>query len=136
MIYANFGGRKVKENEKGDEICRKYATEMKNEKPQRRSPERESSNGDTHGGEEKGCAALINTTRKIAPQVNSKNESRGQRGRNKETNILERISYTEVEAEGVKSGGDIEIGIDGTGAVGSAVLVVTIGLIGGMDSDT
>jgi hypothetical protein len=62
----------VKENEKGDENCRKYATEMKNEKLQRRSRERESPNGDPQRGVEKGCAALINTKRKIAPQVNSK----------------------------------------------------------------
>ena len=33
MIYANFGGWKVKENEKGNENCRKYATEMKNAPP-------------------------------------------------------------------------------------------------------
>ena len=65
-----------------------------------------------------------------------KQQEKGQRQKCKRKQISERIADTEVEAEGVKSGGDIEIGIDGTGAVGSAVLVVTIGLIGDMDSDT
>ena len=65
MIYANFGRRKVKENEKGDENCRKYATEMQNEKPQRRSRERESPNGDPHGGEEKGCVSYPEISRHI-----------------------------------------------------------------------
>ena len=117
---------------KGDEICRKYATEMQNEKPQRTSPEEKAPPAPPwRGEEEKRSAALINTKRKIAPQVNSKKKDS-----DRNANSLERISYAEVEAEGIKSGGDIEIGIDGTGAVGSAVLVVTIGLIGSMNSDT